>query len=246
MNILMVLTSHNKLGNTGEDTGFWLEEFATPYYTFLDNGVKVTVASPRGGRPPVDPKSTKPEGETEMSKRFNNDPKAQAVLANTKNLSEINYEEYDGVFYPGGHGPMWDLAEDIDSIRLIESFYKAGKPVAAICHAPAALRHVMINGESIVKGKKVSGFTNSEEEAVKLTKVVPFLLEDELKRLGGKYEKGEDWKSFVRVDGLLITGQNPGSSKEAAEKFMELIAEKEKDVPSKRNTRGSEEISTNP
>lgn len=246
MNILMVLTSHNKLGETGEKTGFWLEEFATPYYTFLDNGVKVTLASPKGGQPPIDPKSATKEGETEMAKRFNNDSKAQAVLASTKKLSEINYQEFDGVFYPGGHGPMWDLAEDKVSIRLIENFYNAGKPVAAICHAPAALRHVKINGVSIVKGKKVSGFTNSEEEAVKLTKVVPFLLEDELKKLGGKYEKGEDWKSFVQVDGLLITGQNPGSSMEAAEKFMELIAEKEKGVASKRNSRGNEEYSANP
>ncbi len=245
MNILMVLTSHNKLGETGEKTGFWLEEFATPYYQFLDNGVRITVASPLGGRPPIDPKSSAPEGQTEMTKRFNKDSKAQAVLANTKKLSEINFQDYDGVFYPGGHGPLWDLAEDKDSIRLIENFYNAGKPVAAICHAPAALRHVKINGDSIVKGKKVTGFTNSEEEGVKLTKVVPFLLEDELKKLGGIYEKGEDWKSFVRVDGLLITGQNPGSSEEAAQKFMKLISEKEKNILRERNPRSSGEMSAN-
>jgi putative intracellular protease/amidase len=223
MNILMVLTSHDQLGNTGEKTGFWLEEFAAPYYSFIDKGAKVTLASPKGGQPPIDPKSSAPDGQTDSTRRFNDDPKAQAALANTKLLSEIDFKQFDGVFYPGGHGPLWDLAENQDSIRLIENFFKAGKPVAAVCHAPAVLRHVMIDGKSIVKGKKVSGFTNSEEEAVKLTKVVPFLLEDELKKLGGKYERGEDWKSHTVVDGLLVTGQNPGSSEEAAQRLMSLL-----------------------
>lgn len=227
MKVLMVLTSHDQLGNTGEKTGFWLEEFATPYYYLVDNGVEVTLASPKGGQPPIDPKSSSPDGQTENTKRFNNDAKAKSVLSNTKKLSGINFEEFDGVFYPGGHGPMWDLAEDKDSIQLIENFYQAGKPVAAVCHAPAALRHVEIDGAPLVKGKKVSGFSNSEEEAVKLTKVVPFLLEDELKRLGGKYEKGKDWSSFSVVDGLLVTGQNPQSSKAVAEKFLSLLKEKE-------------------
>lgn len=227
MNILLVLTSHDQLGNTGEKTGFWLEEFATPYYYFIDNGANVTLASPKGGQPPIDPKSSLPEGQTENTKRFNSDAKAKALLANTKTLSEISFEEFDGVFYPGGHGPMWDLAEDKDSIHLIENFIKAGKPVAAVCHAPAALRNVKIDGVPLVKGKSVSGFTNGEEEGVKLTKVVPFLLEDELKRLGGNYKKGKDWGSFSVVDGLLITGQNPASSREVAEKFMSLIKEKE-------------------
>lgn len=229
MNILMVLTSHDQLGDTGEKTGFWLEEFATPYYYFIDNGATVTLASPKGGLPPVDPKSSAPENQTENSKRFESDPEAQAVLVNTEVLSEIDFSQFDGVFYPGGHGPMWDLAEDEDSIRLIENFYKAGKPVAAVCHAPAALRHVEIDGEPLVYGKKVTGFTNSEEEAVGLTKVVPFLLEDELKRLGGKYESGEDWKSFTVVDGLLVTGQNPGSSEDVAQLLISLLREKEND-----------------
>ena len=226
MKILIVLTSHDQLGNTGEKTGFWLEEFATPYYYLVDNGADVTLASPKGGQPPIDPKSSAPEGETENTKRFNSDTKAKALLANTKTLSEINFEDFDGVFYPGGHGPMWDLAEDMNSIHLIENFYNAGKPVAAVCHAPAVLRHVEIDGVPLVKGKSVSGFTNGEEEEVKLTKVVPFLLEDELKRLGGNYKKGKDWGSFSVVDGLLVTGQNPVSSKEVAEKFMVLIKEK--------------------
>lgn len=225
MKILVVLTSHDQLGNTGEKTGFWLEELATPYYYFVDNGVEVTLASPKGGQPPIDPKSSSPEGETDNSKRFNNDTKAQTILANTRILSEVSFEEFDGVFYPGGHGPMWDLAEDMDSVHLIENFYNSGKPVAAVCHAPAVLRHVEIDGVPLVKGRKVSGFTNEEEEGVKLTNVVPFLLEDELKRLGGDYKKGKDWASFSVVDGLLVTGQNPGSSREVAEKFLSLLRE---------------------
>jgi putative intracellular protease/amidase len=227
MKILIVLTSHDELGKTGEKTGFWLEELATPYYYFIDNGAEVTLASPKGGQPPIDPKSSAPEGETENTKRFNSDTKAMTLLGKTKTLSEIKFEEFDGVFYPGGHGPMWDLAEDKNSIHLIENFYNAGKPVAAVCHAPAALLHAEIDGVPLVKGKRVSGFTNGEEEGVKLTKVVPFLLEDELKRLGGNYEKGNDWGSFSVVDDLLVTGQNPGSSKEVAEKFLSLLKEKE-------------------
>lgn len=223
MNILMVLTSHDQLGNTGEKTGFWLEEFATPYYYFIDRGVNVTLASPKGGQPPLDPKSSTPEGMTETSKRFNGDSEAQAVLANTEKLSDVDFSEFDAVFYPGGHGPMWDIAEDQDSIRLIEKFYNSGKPVAAVCHAPAAFRHVKIDGVPLVKDKKVTGFSNSEEAAVKLDKVVPFLLEDELKKLGGKFEKGADWKSFALVDGQLITGQNPASSEKVAQLLMEEI-----------------------
>jgi putative intracellular protease/amidase len=236
MKILLVLTSHDQLGNTGEKTGFWLEEFATPYYYFIDNGAEVTLASPKGGQPPIDPKSSSPEGQTENTKRFNNDSKAKALLANTKKISKIKFEEFDGVFYPGGHGPMWDLAESTDSIHLIENFYNAGKPVAAVCHAPAVLRHVKIDGLPLVKGKLVSGFTNGEEEGVKLSKVVPFLLEDELKRLGGNYKKGKDWSSYSVVDGLLVTGQNPASSLEVAEKFMSLLKEKENGISQVRNS----------
>ncbi|MFT3882399.1 MAG: type 1 glutamine amidotransferase domain-containing protein [Gemmatales bacterium] len=224
MDILMVMTSHDKLGNTGKKTGFWLEEFCAPYYTFLDAGVSITVVSPKGGQPPLDPVSDTPEGETELTRRFKKDPKAQAVLANTTKLSEVREEDYDAIFYPGGHGPMWDLAEDTISNELIESFYNAGKPVAAICHAPGVLRHALYNGEPIVKGKRVTGFTNTEEEAVGLTKVVPFLVEDELKRLGGRFEKVANWQSFAIVDGHLITGQNPASSKAAAQALVKLLA----------------------
>lgn len=243
MKILLVLTSHDQLGNTGEKTGFWLEELATPYYYFTDNGVEVTLASPKGGQPPIDPKSSSVDGETENTKRFNKDTKAMELLAHTKILSEVNFEEFDGVFYPGGHGPMWDLAEDNDSIRLIENFYNAGKPVAAVCHAPAALRHVQIDGVPLVKGKLVSGFTNSEEEGVKLSKVVPFLLEDELKRLGGIYKKGKDWGSFSVVDGLLVTGQNPGSSREVAEKFLALLKSNQ-NTDSRNRTSGTQDFNS--
>ncbi|WP_158932461.1 type 1 glutamine amidotransferase domain-containing protein [Acidisphaera sp. S103] len=224
MKILMVVTSHDKLGNTGKKTGFWLEEFCAPYFTFLDAGCLVTVASPKGGTPPLDPISDTPEGQTDLTRRFKDDPKAQAVLANTAKLSDMKAQDFDAIFYPGGHGPMWDLAEDPISNKLIETFYSAGKPVAAICHAPAVLRHAMFNGEPIVKGKRVAGFTNSEEEAVHLTKVVPFLVEDELKRLGGHFEKVADWQSFVIVDGHLITGQNPASSRAAAEALVKLLS----------------------
>ena len=224
MKILMVLTSHDKLGDTGRKTGFWLEEFAAPYYTFLDAGAAVTLASPNGGQPPLDPKSDTPEGQTDLTRRFKQDPAAQAVLANTLKLSDVKAADYDAVFYPGGHGPMWDLTEDPHSIALIEAFYNAGKPVAAVCHAPAVLHRVKFRGESIVKGKRVTGFTNGEEAAVQLTKIVPFLVEDELKRLGGLYEKAADWKSFVITDGRLVTGQNPASSKAGAEALLKLLA----------------------
>jgi putative intracellular protease/amidase len=224
MKILMVLTSHDKLGNTGRKTGFWLEEFAAPYYTFLDAGATLTVASPKGGQPPLDPKSDTPEGQTDFTRRFKKDPAAQAVLAKTSRLADVRASDYDAVFYPGGHGPMWDLTEDPRSIALIEAFYNAGKPVAAVCHAPGVLHRVTINGQPIVKGKRVTGFTNGEEEAVQLTKVVPFLVEDELKRLGGLYEKAANWASFVITDDKLVTGQNPASSRAGAEALLKLLA----------------------
>lgn len=223
MKILMVLTSHDRLGDTGEKTGFWLEEFAAPYYVFTDAGAQVTVASPKGGQPPIDPKSDDPANQTPAQDRFKADAKTQAVLANTQRLDSVSADEFDAVFYPGGHGPLWDLAEDPASIRLIETFYQSGKPVAAVCHAPGVLRHVKHDGEPLVKGKRVTGFTNSEEEAVKLTKVVPFLVEDELKRLGGRYEKAGDWQSFAIVDGRLVTGQNPASSEATAEALLKLL-----------------------
>ncbi len=224
MKILMVLTSHDTLGDTGEKTGFWLEEFAAPYYVFTDAGAEVTVASPKGGQPPIDPKSDDPANQTPAQDRFKADQHAQAVLADTRRLESVSADDHDAVFYPGGHGPLWDLAEDPTSIRLIEAFYDSGKPVAAVCHAPGVLRHVKHQGESIVKGKHVTGFTNSEEEAVKLTKVVPFLVEDELKRLGGKYEKADDWQSFAIVDGRLITGQNPASSEATAKALLKALS----------------------
>ena len=224
MKILMVLTSHDKLGNTGRKTGFWLEEFAAPYYTFLDAGATITLASPKGGQPPIDPVSDTPEGRTDWTRRFGQDPAAQAVLANTSRLADVKAEDYDAVFYPGGHGPMWDLAEDPLSIALIEAFYGAGKPVAAVCHAPGVLHRVKFQGQPLVNGKRVTGFTNSEEDAVQLTKVVPFLVEDELKRLGGLYEKAADWASFVVTDGRLVTGQNPASSRAGAEALLKLLA----------------------
>lgn len=223
MRMLMVLTSHDQLGNTGRKTGFWLEEFAAPYYVFQDAGVQVTLASPKGGQPPIDPKSDLPENQTPAMTRFKQDPEAQKALSHTLKLSNMSSEDFNAIFYPGGHGPMWDLVDDPDSIALIESFYNSSKPVAAVCHAPAALHRVMYNGVSIVKGKRVTGFTNSEEEAVHLTNVVPFLVEDELKRLGGLYEKAADWESFVIVDGRLVTGQNPASSTAAAKALLELL-----------------------
>lgn len=223
MKILMVMTSHDQLGNTGKKTGFWLEEFAAPYYTFLEAGADVTVSSPKGGQPPLDPKSDTPEGKTALTERFKSDPAAQKVLANTVKLETVKASDFDAVFYPGGHGPMWDLAEDPKSVALIEAFYNAGKPVGTVCHAPGVLRHVKFNGEPLVKGKRVSGFTNSEEEAVGLTHVVPFLVEDELKRLGGRFEKVADWQVLSIIDGHLITGQNPASSTAAATNLLKVL-----------------------
>ncbi len=223
MKILMVLTSHDKLGNTGRKTGFWLEEFAAPYFTFLDAGATVTVASPKGGQPPLDPVSDTPEGQTELTRRFKQDTAAQAVLANTVRLSAVTAADYDAVFYPGGHGPMWDLAGGPAIDRPHRGLLHAGKPVAAVCHAPGVFHRVTSQGQPLVKGKRVTGFTNGEEEAVHLTKVVPFLVEDELKRLGGLYEKVANWVPFVVTDGRLVTGQNPASSKPGAEALLNLL-----------------------
>ena len=220
MNILMVLTSHDKLGDTGKKTGFWLEEFAAPYNAFLDASANITLASPAGGQPPLDPSSDTPDNQTKDTKRFKDDTDAQKHLANTKKLADMSAEDFDSVFYPGGHGPLWDLAVDKDSIALIETFIKQDKPVAFVCHSPAALKNVKIDGEYLVKGKTVTGFTNSEEDAVGLSDVVPFLVEDALKANGGNYEKAADWESFVVEDGLLITGQNPASSEAAAKRLI--------------------------
>lgn len=227
MKILMVLTSHDRLGITGRKTGFWLEEFAAPYYVFRDAGAHVTLASPKGGQPPIDPKSDLPENQTSATARFKQDPEAQKALSQTFRLSEMSSKDFEAIFYPGGHGPMWDLVDDPVSIALIESFYNSGKPVTAVCHAPAVLHRAMFKGTLIVKGKRVTGFTNGEEEAVHLTNVVPFLVEDELKRLGGLYEKAADWESFVIVDGRLITGQNPASSAAAAKALMKVLVSNE-------------------
>ncbi|MBB3465203.1 type 1 glutamine amidotransferase domain-containing protein [Rhizobium sp. BK377] len=221
--ILMVLTSHDRLGDTGRKTGFWLEEFASPYYVFKDAGASITVASPRGGQPPIDPKSDEPGNQTASMTRFKGDKDAQSVLANTVRLATVDAKDFDTIFYSGGHGPMWDLVEDRKSISLIEEFYGSGKPVAAVCHAPAVFHHVTYNGNPLVKGKRVTGFANSEEEAVQLTKVVPFLVEDDLKALGGHYEKAGDWESFAIVDGQLVTGQNPASSTAAAKSLLGLL-----------------------
>ncbi len=221
MKILMILTSHDELGDTGEKTGFWLEEFAAPYYVFKDAGAEVTLASPAGGQPPLDPKSDAPDAQTDATKRFKDDTDSQKALATTHKLSEVTPSRFDAIFYPGGHGPMWDLAESKTSIALIEAAIADGKPIAAVCHAPAVLRHVKgPDGAPLVKGKKVTGFSNSEEEASGLTDVVPFLLEDMLAEKGGIYSKGEDWASYVLEDGLLITGQNPASSEEAARMLL--------------------------
>jgi putative intracellular protease/amidase len=217
MKILMVLTSHDALGNTGKKTGFWLEEFAAPYYAFKDAGADITLASPKGGQPPLDPKSDEPDSQTEATRRFKSDVAAQSALANTVKLPQVSAADYDALFYPGGHGPLWDLAEDRDSIRLIETMHAAGKPVAAVCHAPGVLLHAKTaGGVPLVQGKDVTGFTNSEEAAVQLTNIVPFLVQDELVKNGGKYSQGADWHPYVVVDGNLITGQNPASSAPAA------------------------------
>lgn len=224
MNILMVLTSHDTLGDTGQKTGFWLEEFAAPYYVFKDAGARITLASPKGGHPPLDPKSDQPDAQTPSTERFRQDKEAQQLLANTVLLSSVSHEEFDAMFYPGGHGPLWDLSEDTDSMTLIQSMHAANKPVALVCHAPAALRHAKRqDGRPLVEGRQVTGFSNSEEEAVQLTKVVPFLVEDSLKKGGGLYSKGPDWASYVRVDGTLVTGQNPASSEDAARAVLDLI-----------------------
>ncbi|MGB9432356.1 MAG: type 1 glutamine amidotransferase domain-containing protein [Candidatus Acidiferrum sp.] len=226
MKILMVLTSHDQLGNTGRKTGFWLEEFAAPYYVFRDAGVELTLASPKGGQPPVDPKSDLPENQTPAMARFKQDQSAQKALSQTAQLADMKAADFETVFYVGGHGPMWDLAESPDSIALIESFYNSGKPVALVCHSPGVLHRVTYNGAPIVKGRRVTGFTNGEEEAVHLTHVVPFLVEDELKRLGAHYEKAADWQSFAIVDGRLVTGQNPASSTAAAQALLKLVGQK--------------------
>jgi putative intracellular protease/amidase len=223
MRILMVLTSHDQLGDTGLKTGFWLEEFAAPYFVFRDAGVDLTLVSPKGGQPPIDPKSDLPENQTPAMARFKKDAAAQEALANTGKLADVNAEDFDTVFYPGGHGPMWDLAEDLLSIALLESFYNSGKPIALVCHSPGVLRHVTCNGEPLVKGKRVTGFTNGEEEEVRLTKVVPFLVEDELLRLGAIFEKVRNWGPYSTVDGRLITGQNPASSTVAAKALLSVM-----------------------
>jgi putative intracellular protease/amidase len=225
MNVLIVLTSHDELGNTGEKTGFWLEEFASPYYRLKDSGAQVTLASPLGGQPPLDPKSNEADFQTDATRRFESDQAARNELANTAKLAEMKAENFDAVFYPGGHGPLWDLHSDSNSIALIEDFIAAGKPVAAVCHAPAVLLKARDqNGEPLVKGKQVTGFSNTEEAAVGLTDVVPYLLEDELISKGGAYRKVEDWHPLAIVDGLIITGQNPGSSEAVAETLVKAIS----------------------
>ncbi len=224
MKVLIVLTSHDRLGDSGEKTGFWLEEFASPYYRLKDAGVAVTLASPLGGQPPLDPKSHQADAQTGDTRRFDADPAAREDLANTAKLAAVNVADFDAVFYPGGHGPLWDLYADADSIALIEGFVAAGKPVAAVCHAPAVLLRARTPaGEPLVRGRRVTGFSNSEEAAVGLVEVVPYLLEDELKALGGQYQKAADWQPLAVVDGLLITGQNPASSEAVAKALIELL-----------------------
>ncbi|WP_278958592.1 type 1 glutamine amidotransferase domain-containing protein [Aquipseudomonas alcaligenes] len=224
MKILLVLTSHDQLGNTGHKTGFWLEEFASPYYVFKDAGAQITLASPKGGQPPIDPKSDAPDAQTAATRRFAEDAEAQQLLANSLPLAQVRAEDFDALFYPGGHGPLWDLAEDASSIALIERFIALGKPVGAVCHAPGVLRHVKAaDGTPLVHGKRVTGFSNSEEAAVELTDVVPFLVEDMLKDHGGVYGRAADWHSHVEVDGLLVTGQNPASSDASAEALLTLV-----------------------
>src|SRR5579863_1440631 len=224
--ILMVLTSHDVLGSTGLKTGFWLEEFAAPYFVFRDAGVNLTLTSPKGGQPPLDPKSDVPANQTPAQLRFKKDARAQKELAQTVKLADVKAQDFDTVFYVGGHGPMWDLAESPVSIALLEAFYNSGKPIALVCHSPGVLRHVTYKGEPLVKGKRVTGFTNGEEEEVQLTHVVPFLVEDELLRLGATFEKLANWQPFSIVDGRLITGQNPASSTSAAQALMKLLGER--------------------
>lgn len=223
MKILMVLTSHDKLGDTGKKTGFWVEEFAAPYYVLSDAGAEITLASPKGGQPPIDPSSTTEDAQTEATKRFDKDQEVQKKLSLTKILEDVDASEFDGVFYPGGHGPLWDLANDLKSISLIEAFNEQMKPMAFVCHAPGVLANVEDHKKPLVRGKNVTGFTNSEEEAVELTNVVPFLVEDKMNQLGANYSKGEDWSSYVMVDGKLVTGQNPASSEKAARELLRLL-----------------------
>ena len=225
MKVLIVLTSHDQLGNTGKKTGFWLEELAAPYYTFKDAGAEIVLASPKGGQPPLDPKSNEPDFKTDATRRFEADVDANAQLADTVRLDSVSQADFDTVFYPGGHGPLWDLAEDRHSVALIEAFIAAGKPVALVCHAPGVLRDVKTaEGTPLVQGRKVTGFTNTEEAGVGLTEVVPFLVEDMLKAAGGHYSKGPDWGSYVVTDGVLITGQNPASSAETAAVLLRTVA----------------------
>jgi len=225
MKILMVLTSHDEMGDTGNKTGFWLEEFAAPYYVFKDAGTEITIASPKGGQPPIDPSSDAEGAQTDDTHRFKADVAAQEHLATTLKLSDVSEAGFDAIFYPGGHGPLWDLAEDTDSKRLIEAFAAADLPIGAVCHAPAIFRDTLAtNGKPLVSGRRVTGFTNSEEDAVGLTNIVPFLVEDMLKTNGGVYEKGDDWASFVISDGKLVTGQNPASSALAAQAILTLLA----------------------
>ncbi|WP_396634446.1 type 1 glutamine amidotransferase domain-containing protein [Maribacter sp. R86514] len=224
MKILFVLTSHDELGDTGKKTGFWIEEFAAPYYALLDKGAEITVATPKGGQAPIDPSSDSEDAQTKDTKRYKDDKDAQSVINNTKKLADVNASDFDAVFYPGGHGPLWDLANDATSIKLIETFNEQAKPVAFVCHAPAALKGVKgTDGNPLVKGKKVTGFTNSEEAAVQLTEVVPFLVEDMLQENGGIYSKKEDWAAYAIQDGNLITGQNPASSELVAEKLLAAL-----------------------
>ena len=219
----MVLTSHDKLGDTGKKTGFWLEEFAAPYYTFIDAGAQVVVASPLGGQPPLDPVSDEASAQTDATRRFKSDDDAQAVLKSTLILKTVTADDFDAVFYPGGHGPLWDLRENAHSVALIETMLASNKPVSAVCHAPGVLRNAKLNGRSVVEGKKVTGFTNTEEQAAGLTDIVPFLVEDMLKERGGLYSKADDWQPFVVTDGLLITGQNPASSQPAAKALLDKL-----------------------
>ncbi|MBL7930869.1 MAG: type 1 glutamine amidotransferase domain-containing protein [Bacteroidia bacterium] len=229
LKVLFVLTSHNQLGNTGKPTGFWIEEFATPYYYFTDKNIEVTVASPKGGQAPIDPKSNEPNFQTQSTKRYFADPTAQSLLKSTKKLSDVNAQNFDAVFYPGGHGPMWDLANDKNSIELIKSFYNQNKAIAFVCHGSAALVNVKLkNGDYLIKDKKLTSFCNTEEEAVQLSSIVPFSLENKLKERGAIYQKGNDWTSFVVEEGLLITGQNPQSSEEVADKLLHKLSQTKK------------------
>jgi putative intracellular protease/amidase len=224
MKILIILTSHDQLGDTGKKTGFWLEEFAAPYYVLLDAGAEITLASPLGGQPPLDPKSDVPDAQTKATERFKKDDAAQGTLANTAKLAEIDAEGFDAIFFPGGHGPLWDLAENADSQRIVKTFIAQGRPLAAVCHAPAIFKHTKgADGMSVISGRRVTGFSNTEEEAVGLTEIVPFLIEEMLEANGALYEKGPDWGSFVVVDGKLVTGQNPASSEAAAKALLKLL-----------------------